>query len=57
MTIARELSKFPHEVGRMPYSDARDMAEWMGELAGASRQTAEPMTPADIRAMRELANG
>jgi hypothetical protein len=30
--VARDLKKFPHEVSRMPYRDARDLAEMWREF-------------------------
>lgn len=50
MTLARELGKFPSEVGRMPFSDARDFVDWIG---GKSKPAASRMTPSDFRALRE----
>ena len=71
MTIARELGKFPHEVGRMPFSDARDLADDLGRVpplhvalaafAGfKTPEATEQMTMADVSRMKaemEAING
>jgi hypothetical protein len=55
MTLAREFGKFPSEVGRMPFSDARDFADW----AWGEKPQAKParMTPSDFRELREKLGG
>jgi hypothetical protein len=39
----------------MPYSDARDLADYLGELAGIrSDGEGEAMTPADFKELRAM---
>lgn len=66
--IARDLSRFPHEVSRMPYRDAIDLADTWREfppvyvltrvIARYSPQgAAEDMTPDDFAELRAKAGG
>jgi hypothetical protein len=60
MTIARELHKFPHEVGRMPYSDAREFIDYLGGAVVPAPPSDTDMTPEDfgkLRSIAESANG
>jgi hypothetical protein len=55
MTIARELHKFPAEVGRMPFGDAREFMDYLGEQARAGASADTDVSEEDFRKFQAFA--